>query len=121
MTPLRPMVSVRRSPIGVVNLMSGTEQTKRSAKAETRLVRPGERLTLPHAVPVDCIEEMRSLEIEREHHISTERWESLRGRDSSREVVTARLRIDERLVAKRLYEVESCCRGRGGNPWACDY
>ncbi|PYO79685.1 MAG: hypothetical protein DMD63_03615, partial [Gemmatimonadetes bacterium] len=61
MTPLRPMVSVQRSPIGAVDLMSGTEETNRWVRAETRLVRPGERLTLPHAVPVDCIEEMRSL------------------------------------------------------------
>jgi hypothetical protein len=74
--------------------MSEIEQTKSRPKEETRLVRPGERITLPHALPIpaDAVEEMRSLEVEREHH-----------------------------VARRLYEIEASCRGRGGNPWACDY
>ena len=71
--------------------MSGKEQTKRWLKAETRLVRPGERLTLPHAVPADCVEEMRSLEIEREHNVGTERWETLRRRDPRGEIVTAHI------------------------------
>ena len=101
--------------------MSEIEQTKPWTKAETRLVRPGERLTLPHAFPADGIEEMRSLEIQREHHIATERWETLHGRDTRRKVVTPRPRVDECLVAERLYEIEACCRGRGGNPWTCDY
>ena len=100
--------------------MNGTEQTKRWAKAETRLVLPGERLTLPHAVPIDCVEEMRSLEIEREHDVRSQWREILRGRDARREVVTTRPRIDERLVAQGLYEIEACCRGSRGNPWTCD-
>ena len=101
--------------------MSGEQQTKHWLKAETRLVRPGERLTLPHAFPIDRVEEMRSLEIEREHDVGTERWESLRRRDPRGEVVTPRTRVDECLVAERLYEIESCCRGSRGNPWSCDY
>src|SRR5256885_11547884 len=55
--------------------MSGKDQTTRWPKGETRLVRPGERLTLPHALPADCVEEMRSLEIEREHYVAAERSE----------------------------------------------
>ena len=98
-----------------------SEQTMRRLKAETRLVRPGERLTLPHALPADCVEEMRSLEIEREHDAAAQLWERLRGSDSGSQIVTTSTRVDKRLVAERLYEIESCCRGRGGNPWACDY
>jgi len=64
---------------------------------------------------------MRSLEIEREHDMPAERRERLLGRDARREVVTTRARVDERLIAERLYEIESCCRGSRGNPWACDY
>src|SRR2546423_15096115 len=101
--------------------MSGKEQTQRRMKAETRLVRPGERLTLHHAVAADCVEEMRSLEIERQHNTPAQRWQALLGRDARREVMTTRTRIDERLVAERLYEIESCCRGSRGNPWSCDY
>ena len=101
--------------------MNGKEQTARWPKAETRLVRPGERLTLPHAVPADCVEEMRSLEIEREHDIGTERRQRLGRRDARGKVVSASAGIDERLVAQRLYEIEACCHGSRGNPWSCDY
>ncbi len=98
-----------------------SEQTMATLKAETRLVRPGERLTLPHALPADCVEEMRSLEIEREHYVAAKLWEGLRGSDSGSQVVTTGTRVDKRLVAERLHEIESSCRGRRGNPWACDY
>ena len=101
--------------------MNGKEQTARWPKAETRLVRPGERLTLPHAVPADCVEEMRSLEIEREHDGGPKRWQRLRRSETRSEVVTARAGIDESLVAERLHEIESSCRGSGRNLWACDY
>src|SRR5256885_13632545 len=101
--------------------MSGKDQTTRWPKGETRLIRPGERLTLPHALPADCVEEMRSLEIEREHDTTPERWQGLLGRDSRRQVVTTRARVNERLVAEGLYEIESCRCGSRGNPWSCDY
>ena len=101
--------------------MIDPEQTEHWVKPETRLIRPGERLKLPHAIPGDCVEEMRSLEIEREHDAGAERWESLRRRNPRSEVVTPRPRVNERLVAERLYEIEASCRGSRGNPWSCDY
>jgi len=101
--------------------MSENESTERWLREGTRLIRPGERLVLPHAIPGDCVEEMRSLEIEREHDVGTERRESLRGSNPRGHIVAPRSRVDERLIAERLYEIESCCSGGRGNPWSCDY
>ena len=102
--------------------MSESEQTTRwREKEDTRLVRPGERLMLPHAIPGDSLEEMRSLEVEREHDVGAERWQRLRGSDPRRQIVATSARINERLVAERLHEIESRCRGSRGNPWSCDY
>ena len=95
--------------------------TRAWLKAETRLVRPGERLTLPHAFPIDRVEEMRSLEIERQHDCPPERGQRLGRTETRSNVVPPRPRVDERLVAEGLYEIESRCRGSRGNPWSCDY
>ena len=101
--------------------MSGEQQTKHWLKAETRLVRPGERLMLPHAISGDSLEEMRSLEVEREHDVGAERWQRLRGSDARRQIVATSARINERLVAERLHEIESSCRGSRSGACACSY
>lgn len=88
---------------------------------ETRLAYPGELLGLADPFSGDGIEEMRSLEVEREHDVGAEGWQRLRRGESRGEIMPSRPRVDERLIAKRLYEIESRCRGRRGNPWACDY
>ena len=88
---------------------------------QTRLAYPGERFGLADPVSADCVEEMRSLEIEREHDVGAERWQRLRRTESRSEIVAPRARVDERLIAERLYEIETRCRGSRGNPWSCDY
>src|SRR6266550_958750 len=117
-------------------------------KAETRLAYPGERLaplsgvtreapsleaaklSAPRFSTVDAAwlsdpfagvvrEEVRSLEIEREHNLGTEGWQRLR-RDSRGDVVPSGTRVNKGLVSERLHEVEARCRGSRSNPWACD-
>ena len=101
--------------------MSGKEHTRHWLKPETRLIRPGEKLTLPQALPTDGVEEMRSIEIEREHDSGADGWQLLRRTDARCDVMSTSARVNKSFVAERLYEIESSCRGSGGNPWACDY
>jgi len=91
------------------------------AKKETRLAYPGERLILSDPLTAHRVEEMRSLQIKCQHDGAAERWQRLGRRDARGDIMTAGFRIDERLVAQRLYEIESRCRGRGSDPCACDY
>ena len=65
-------------------------------------------------------EEVRSLEVEREDDRGPD-WRKRLRRNAGRDVMTSSARVDECLVAERLYEIESRCRGSGGNPWTCDY
>jgi hypothetical protein len=65
-------------------------------------------------------EEMRSVEIEREHDLAPDRGQRLRQSDARGDVVSTRARVDERLVAEGLHEIEARCRGSRGNPWVCD-
>ena len=88
---------------------------------QTRLTYTGEQSPLTDALSADCVEEMRSLEIEREHNAGAERWQWLRRGEPSRDVMLAHARVDKRLITQRLDEVEARCRGSRGNPWACDY
>ena len=90
-------------------------------KRETRLAHPGERLISADPISGYCVEEMRSLEVEREHDVGTERWERLRRRDAGSDVVPTGMRVNKGLVAEGFDEIESRCRGSRGNPWACDY
>ena len=90
-------------------------------KNETRLAYPGESLMLSDPLAAHCLEEMRSLEIERQHDVAAQRWQRLGRRDACGDVMPAGAGIDESLIAQRLYEVESRCRGSGSDPCACDY
>jgi len=101
--------------------MSGKENTRHWLKPETRLIRPGEKFTLPETLTTDGVEEMRSLEIEREHDSGAEGWQLLRRTEPRSDVMSTSARVNEGFVAERLYEIESSGRGRRGNPWACDY
>ena len=78
-------------------------------------------IVLTDPLPADGVEEMRSLEIEREHDVGAERWQRLRWREPRSEIVLPRPRVNERLVSERLDEIEARCRGSRGNPWSCDY
>ena len=108
------------------------------AKKETRLAYPGERLIPPGEIAprpaplaprpalsdpltAHCVEEMRSLQMERQDEGASERWQRLGRRDACGDVVPAGAGINERLISERLYEIESRCRGRGSDPCACDY
>ena len=75
---------------------------------------------LPDPFPGVVGEEVRSLEVEREDDPGPE-WRQRLRRNAGRDVMTSSARVDECLVAERLYEIESCCRGSRGNPWSCDY
>lgn len=89
------------------------------SRKQTRLAYPGERLALADPFPGDAVEEMRSLEIEREHNVGAERWQRLRRGESRSEVMLPHPRVNERLVTEGLDEIEARCRGSRGNPWAC--
>ena len=101
--------------------MHGNSMRLEFIKEETRLAQPGERLTSADPLAADRVEEMRSLEIERQHDCPPERGQRLGRTETRSNVVPPRPRVDERLVAERLYEIEACCSGRGCNPWTCDY
>ena len=101
--------------------MSGKEHPSHWVKPETRLIRPEERLILSQALSTDGIEEMRSLEVEREHDSGAERWQRLLRTHPRRDVMSASVRVNKSLVAERLREIESGVRDGAGNPWACDY
>ena len=90
-------------------------------RKQTRLAYPDERLLLTDPISADSVEEMRSLESEREHNVGAEGWQRLRWREAGREIVTPRPRVDERLITERLNKIEARCRGSRGNPWSCDY
>src|SRR2546423_11484011 len=81
---------------------------------QTRLTYPGQRLPLTDPIPADSVEEMRSLEAEREHDIGAEGWQRLRRRETSREIVTPRARVDERLITEGLDGIEARCRASQG-------
>ena len=101
--------------------MSGKEHPSHWVKPETRLIRPDERLKLAQALSTDCVEEMRSLEIEREHDSGAERWQRLLRTDPRSDVMSTSARVNKGLVAERLREIESSARDGASNPWACDY
>ena len=86
---------------------------------QTRLAYRGERLPLAEPISADAVEEMRSLEIEREHNVGAERWQRLRRGEPNGEIVPPRAHVDERLITEGLDEIEARCRGSRGNPWAC--
>ena len=88
---------------------------------QTRLAYPDERLALTDPRSADGVEEMRSLEIERERDVGAGRWQGLGWRQSRREIMLPRARVDERLITEGLHEIETRCRGSRRNPWACDY
>ena len=89
------------------------------SRQQTRLAYRDERLLLTDPISAGGVEEMRSLQIEREHNVGAERWQRLRWRESRGEIVLPRPRVDERLITEGLDEIEARCRGSRGNPWAC--
>ena len=88
---------------------------------QTRLAYPDERLALTDPRSADGVEEMRSLEIEREHDVGAGRWQGLGWRQSRSEIMLPRAHVDERLITEGLHEIETRCGGSRRNPWACDY
>src|SRR5438876_8009635 len=89
-------------------------------RAASRLPPPASRLPLPDPFPGVRGEEVRSLEVEREDDPGTE-WRQRLRRNAGRDVMTSSARVDECLVAERLYEIESRCRGSRSGTRACDY
>src|SRR6185436_17289100 len=78
-------------------------------------------LILSNPLAAHCVEEMRSLHIERQHDAAAQRWQRLGRRDACGDVMPAGAGINEGLIAQRLHEIESRCRGSGSAPCTRDY
>src|SRR5438105_4628616 len=72
----------------------------RTTWSPMRLAHSGERLISSDPISGYFVEEMRSLEVEREHDVGTERRERLRRRDAGGDVVPAGMRVNKGLVAE---------------------
>src|SRR4051812_679677 len=89
-----------------------------TASAETVSVSGTVLLANPDSIR--GLEEMSSVEVEREHDVAADRGQRLRESDAGRNVVTARARVDERLVAQGLHEIEARRRGSRRSSRVCD-